>query len=146
MATRAAWPGDEGYDRMSFARSHRWEPIPAWGQDGWDLGSWPYVIVYHRGECELALDVEGDIDIQTFPSRQERDRRTDQIAFFYWKQAEESWVGGIASHEQMPEHLRGPFTRARHEPHQRLTLARTRAHQRLSGKDTTRPTPAAMPP
>ena len=120
MPTRTRWPGDEGYDRMEFARSRGWHAIASWGLDGWDLGSWPYVVVYHRGENELAVDVEGDIDIEEFETREERDRRTDEIAFFYWKNGGEDWVKGIDSHEQMPPNLRGAFTRSwlnsSHEP------------------------------
>jgi hypothetical protein len=40
MPTRTRWPGDDGYDRMTFARRHGWEAIPSWGLNGWDLGSW----------------------------------------------------------------------------------------------------------
>jgi hypothetical protein len=110
MPTRTHWPGEDGYGRMTFARRQGWEPIPSWGLNGWDLGSWPLVVVYHRGEIELTVDVEGDIDMEKFSTREERDRKTDEIAFFYWKNHEEEWVNGIASHEQMPPALRGPFS------------------------------------
>ncbi len=110
MPTYTRWPGDEGYDRMDFARVRGWEPILSWGLDGWDLGSWPLVIVYHRGDTELAIDVEGDITIETFSGREGRDRRTDETAFFYWKNHGEEWVKGIDSYEQMPANLRGPFS------------------------------------
>ena len=120
MPTRTRWPGDEGYDRREFASRIGWDAIASWGLNGWDLGSWPYVVVYHRGETELAVDVEGDIDIKEFATCEERDRRTDEIAFFYWKNDEEEWVNGIDSHEQMPPNLRGPFSWSRldgsHEP------------------------------
>jgi hypothetical protein len=95
---------------MTLARRLGWNAIPSWGLNGWDLGSWPLVVVYRRGETELAVDVEGDIDIEKFASREERERRTDEIAFFYWKNHEEEWVDGIASHEHMPPNLRGPFS------------------------------------
>lgn len=108
--TRTRWPGDEGYDRMEYARQLGWKAILNWGRDGWDLGSWPLVVVYHRGELEIAVDVEGDIDIDEFATREERDRKTDEVAFFYWKNHEEEWVDGIDSHEQMPANLRGRFS------------------------------------
>jgi hypothetical protein len=101
---------------MEFARRLGWDSIANWGLNGWDLGSWPYVIVYHRGEIELAVDVEGDIDIEKFPTREDRDRRTDEVAFFYWKNHGEEWVDGIDSHEQMPPNLRGRFSWKRLEP------------------------------
>lgn len=113
MPTRTRWPGQDGDDRMTFAQRIGWEAIPNWGLNGWDLGCWPFVVVYHRGETELALDVEGDIDIEEFSTRQERDRKTDELAFFYWKESEKEWVAGIDSHEQMPANLRGPFSWSR---------------------------------
>jgi hypothetical protein len=64
----------------------------------------------HRGDTELAIDVEGDITIETFSGSEERDRRTDETAFFYWKSQDEEWVKGIDSHEEMPERLRGAFS------------------------------------
>jgi hypothetical protein len=60
--------------------------------------------------------VEGDIDIEKFPTREDRDRRTDEVAFFYWKNHGEEWVDGIDSHEQMPPNLRGRFSWKRLEP------------------------------
>jgi hypothetical protein len=95
---------------MAVGRQLCWKPIPTWGRDGWNLGEWPLVVVYHRGELELAVDVEGDIDIYECATREERDRKTDEIAFFYWKTNEEEWVAGIDSDEQMPPHLCGPFS------------------------------------
>jgi hypothetical protein len=98
---------------MDYARRLGWDPISSWGRNGWDLGSWPYVVVYHRGELEMAVDVEGDIDIWKFPTREVRDGMTDGTAFFYWKNHEEEWVDGIDSYEQMPPTLCGPFSWAR---------------------------------
>jgi hypothetical protein len=110
MSTFTRWPGDEGYARMAYGRRLGWQPVPVWGRNGWDLGGWPLVVVYHRGELELAVDVEGDIDIYEFATRQERDRKTDEIAFFYWEAHDQPWVSGIDSHEQMPPDLCGPFS------------------------------------
>jgi hypothetical protein len=115
MPTRTRWPGDEGYDRSEFARAQGWRPIASWGLNGWDFGDWPCVVVHHRGETELALDVEGDIDIDEFASREQRDRRTDELAFFYWKNRNREWVNGIDSHEHLPPQLRGPFSWGRLE-------------------------------
>lgn len=113
MTETVCWPGDDGYERMDAARAEGWTPIPSWGRDGWDLGSWPYVIVYHGGETSLAIDVEGDIRIETFATRAERDEKTDRIALMHWKTLEEPWVQGISSFAQMPAELRGPFTSQR---------------------------------
>jgi hypothetical protein len=105
--------GDDGYDVMQRARTHRWRAIPAWGRDGWDLGAWPLVVIYHRTtntRIELAYYVEGDVDLYRYPSRELRDRATDCLAFWHWRQAGEEWVAGIDRVEDAPAHLRGPFS------------------------------------
>lgn len=105
--------GDDGYDRMEPARTHRWRPIPSWGQDGWDLGSWPLVVIYHRttpDAWQLAYDVEGDITVYSYPLQQQRDSATDCLAFWHWKHAHEQWVAGIDSVDVAPADLRGPFS------------------------------------
>lgn len=127
-----AWVGDEGYERMEFARINGWHPVPAWGRDGWDLGDWPLVCVYHRvrehrtceqvagqlvehvtWEYDLAVDVEGDVMMEGFESEAERNRATDEIALFHWRRQDREWVRGVASVDAMPEQLRGPFSWAR---------------------------------
>jgi hypothetical protein len=40
--------GDDGYDRIERAGRYGWEAVPSWGLDGWDLGSWPIVVIFHR--------------------------------------------------------------------------------------------------
>ncbi len=108
--------GDDGYDRIEVARRHGWEAIPGWGRDGWDLGSWPLVVIFHRerdGRYELAENVEGDVAAYSFPSREERDRTTDELAFYHWKHECEEWVVGIETADDMPDHLRGPYSRKR---------------------------------
>ena len=40
--------GGDGYDDMELAEKIGWHPISAWGKDGWNLGSWPLVIVFFR--------------------------------------------------------------------------------------------------
>lgn len=105
--------GDDGYDRMERARPRGWAAIPSWGRDGWDLGSWPYVVISHRNTedgYELAYNVEGDITVYRYPTAELRDRATDYLAFWHWKHAEEPWVEGVDNIDMAPKHLRGPFS------------------------------------
>ena len=56
--------GDDGYERIEVARRWKWEAIPSWGRDGWDLGDWPLVVIFHRDSAdgfELAENCEGDV-------------------------------------------------------------------------------------
>jgi hypothetical protein len=113
--------GDDGYGRMERNIAAGWDAISGWGEDGWDLGSWPYVIVYHgtvNGRFGAATDVEGDIDVSWFASRSERDAHTDALAFWYWKQRQEPWVADymrLDSVDDLPSRLRGPYSRSRME-------------------------------
>jgi hypothetical protein len=105
--------GDDGYDTMEPAARKGWEAIPAWGLSGWDLGSWPYVVIYHRDTADtwqLAEYCEGDLTVYSYPTRELRDVATDCIAFWHWKHNEESWIDGIESVELAPDRLRGPFS------------------------------------
>ncbi len=105
--------GADGYSTMAVAEKRGWRTVGAWGSHGWNLGSWPLVVIYHRdgaGGFDLATYVEGDITAYSFPTRELRDAATDEIAFFYWKHEGQSWVEGIDSAAEMPEPLRGPYS------------------------------------
>jgi hypothetical protein len=110
----AQMSGGDGYDRMDIAEKAKWWAVASWGRDGWDLGQWPYVIVYHRdGETfELATNVEGDADCYSFPTRELRDEATDHLAFWYWQHYGKEWAKGH-SIDDIPAHLRGAFSWAR---------------------------------
>jgi hypothetical protein len=108
--------GDDGYDRIELAGRRGWHAVPSWGRDGWDLGSWPLVVIFHRRSdvgYELAYNVEGDITVYRYATRELLDTATDYLAFWHWKHEDESWVAGVDSVEVAPAHLRGPFSWAR---------------------------------
>jgi hypothetical protein len=105
--------GDDGYDRTEAARGRGWSAVASWGLDGWDLGAWPLVVISHRHNpagFELAYDVEGDITVYRYPTRELRDRATDCLAFWHWKHSHEDWVDGVEYVDVAPDRLRGPFS------------------------------------
>jgi len=77
----AQMSGGDGYDAMDLAMRHGWHPIPAWGDEGHDLGSWPLVIVLvrNRDAFEIAEYCEGDITQWAFDTPEERHRAIDQL-------------------------------------------------------------------
>lgn len=80
----------DGWDFINEL-SHGWQAIGLWGRDGWNLGSWPYVVVAHYdgdGLYAVATRVEGDIEIKQFTSYDERNKETNRIAVFYWQHYE----------------------------------------------------------
>lgn len=101
-----------GYEAMEFiTQTNQWYAVPSWGKSGWDLGSWPLVMVFFR-ECKGTFDVatycEGDISQYACPTPEIRNAITDDIAFFHWK-----WVAGYETVEQLPPELRGPYGKMR---------------------------------
>jgi hypothetical protein len=114
--------GGDGFDSMDAARARRWEAIPVWGRDGWDLGDWPLVVIYTRhdaGGWYLAENVEGDVTVRSFPDEAQRTAAIDALAFDWWKYAESPHVAGYATVADLPGELRGPFSWARLDAEQR---------------------------
>lgn len=108
---QSTWRLGDGYDVMEYAHNKGWKSIAGWGRDGYDLGSWPYVIVFQKKEGDtynLVLYVEGDVTAYKVPSLELRNAIIDEIAFFYWKNHEEDWVKDYKSVDELPEELRGP--------------------------------------
>jgi len=106
------WRYGGGYDVMERAVQKGWRAIAGWGSDGWTLGSWPYVIIFHRdqeGQYDLAYYVEGDVTMYRCPTKELRNQVTDELAFFHWKHRDEEWVDGYDTVEQLPADLRGPY-------------------------------------
>jgi hypothetical protein len=108
--------GADGYDRIRTARQYGWRAVPSWGLEGWDLGAWPLVVVWHRRTTsgfELAYDVEGDVAVYRYPTRELQDAATDCLALWHWKREGKDWVEGVESIDAAPARIRGPFTQKR---------------------------------
>ncbi len=104
----------DGYDVLERAQKRGWHLIGSWGKSGYDLGSHPYVMIYHAnqdGIFYLVYYVEGDVTMYACPTKEIREQVTDELAFFHWKHQEESWVEGYETSADLPEELRGPYRR-----------------------------------
>ncbi len=99
---------DDGYDFIGVGETEGWHAVSAWGLDGWDLLDWPYYVVLFRSDTERAIYCEGDIDLETFASREAREEATNELALWYWTSQGESWVN-----ERTAEDLRGPYSSKR---------------------------------
>lgn len=93
----------DGYGDMEAENKRGWHDIPAWGRDGWNLGEWPYVVIYHRttnpgtvtgGKLDRVYELmsicEGDRDVYTFPTEADREAATDYL--FLWYAAGKRWA------------------------------------------------------
>ncbi len=116
---------DDGYGDMEVASSEGWHAISGWGQDGWDLGDWPYVVIStrdHSTSFQMRQTVEGDTDVYYFDSTEERNAAIDYLFIWYGIGHEyDKWqAAGLTSREaldagtlRVPEEFRGPFSWSR---------------------------------
>lgn len=106
--------GFDGYEMIDVVATGGWRARGDWGRDGWNLGQWPYVIVFTRQTAadafQLAYYVEGDVTLYEYPSAELRDAAIDAIAFFHWSSNGEAWTAGISTADEMPARLCGPFS------------------------------------
>lgn len=128
----------DGFERMDAGREHGWRPTPQWGRDGWDLGNWPYVVLYRRDPAhehdprpgdtwcrwcnselgepshtwEIACDVEGDHDRWAFPTKALRDEAMDYLFAWYAVSMSQEWAKGWDPEDAstIPEPFHGPFS------------------------------------
>jgi hypothetical protein len=115
---------DDGYDFIQAAERGGWRTVAGWGEDGWDLGDWPYVVFVFREvvdedgkRFQRACYVEGDIRVESFATAQAREEATDVSAAFYWRRASKSSIGKelyeacqtTPEDEPLPARFRGPY-------------------------------------
>lgn len=100
----------DGYDYIGVAREEGWAEVPGWGLDGWDLGDWPYVILFIRHEGErwgVRTRCEGDLTTRWFATKAEALHDMDVQAHWYWTHG--SSVGPDSPSLENPDHC-GPFS------------------------------------
>jgi hypothetical protein len=113
-----SWRIGDGYDVIEAAEKKGWRAIGSWGRDGYDLGSWPYVIIFFRrkgDEYQLIYYVEGDVTMYICPTKEIRQRITDELALFHWHHNTSSAPDGIERYksvDELPDDLRGPYRSA----------------------------------
>jgi hypothetical protein len=107
--------GINGYEAMDYAEKQQWETIALWGKHGWNLGNWPYVIVFFR-DRENFFDVieycEGDVTMYACPTEEIREQITNEYALFHWKHNQSCPPEGIEIYEsvdQLPDEYKGPY-------------------------------------
>lgn len=84
----------DGYEFMQAAREDGWRELASWGDPGYDMGSWPLVVVMVRGPkvgaehdgdvgpFEAVYHVEGDLTYYSFPTNALR--RAGLTYLFVW--------------------------------------------------------------
>jgi hypothetical protein len=118
---------DDGFDDMEINERRKWATLSGWGQDGWDIGEWPYVVISHRtkdDKYQLLQVCEGDHEVYTFDTEADRDAATDYLFIWYALGKDYSgWDAEGLTHDErealdagtlaVPDKYRGPFSWAR---------------------------------
>lgn len=112
--------GDDGYDWMGTANPKLgYREIANWGQDGWDLGSWPYVIISLSSDGTTVLEYcEGDLVFETFATREDAEAKIDSAFLFHADEhVARALTGEVAETPtklaDVPDRFKGPFSWAR---------------------------------
>lgn len=130
---------DDGYSDMAAEEKRGWSVIASWGSDGWDLGHWPYVMIYTREAGghplppiapagpgrfqvqELAFElleiVEGDRTLWQFGTEDDRTAAIDYLFLWYAAHEGHRWspvrvdqqTALEAGDLPVDEKFRGPF-------------------------------------
>lgn len=109
-------PNGDGYHYIQTLETKGWRAVSAWGQDGWDLGEWPYLVYMicdNNGEYMLRERCEGDLYTWVYDSAEDREKALNEIAARQWRINRERY--GISEDElpnkgEIPAKFRGPFT------------------------------------
>ncbi|MBI2076839.1 MAG: hypothetical protein HYT80_00505 [Euryarchaeota archaeon] len=121
----ASRTGEDGYEWMEEAQEAKWQILSAWGRNGWDLGSWPCVVVAIKddgraGVWSLAVHTEGDVETQHYSTEEERDAAIDRTAEWYWRRNANGPLD-IAEHPEghLPSQYRGRYSSERADAERR---------------------------
>ena len=87
--TAPALPADDrtgdGYDWMDTLDGTAWRVLPNWGSDGWDAGSWPYIIIAVARTLDRNGEVfGGDTSTYWFRSQDACFEAITAEVFFHW--------------------------------------------------------------
>lgn len=119
--TAPALPADDragdGYDWMDTLEGTAWSVLPNWGNEGWDAGSWPYIIFtvarIRDGSGELfgyGTYVEGDTSTHWFRSQEACFAAITAEVFFHWASGQSDGPDSLpATAAGLPEEDRKPY-------------------------------------
>jgi hypothetical protein len=104
-----------GYEWMEEALPEGWYVEPMWGRDGWNLGSWPYVVValYIDDEHEryaVTTYVEGDINVRRYKSRGALYVAVNGIAEFHWRLGQSRGPRDLPEESGLLPYHTGPYS------------------------------------
>lgn len=110
---------NDGYDWMDLINEHGWYAVSSWGEDGWDLGEWPLVVVAATSTADrsgnvygLAVYVEGDVTCTFYRTQEAQRAEITRHAHYWWmnRRAVDRPEGLTENIEDLPEKFKVPCT------------------------------------
>lgn len=81
-----------GWEWMDAVTNRGWTVLGMWGEDGYDLGQWPYIVVAIQAVRDdkgplygFALYCEGDVSTRWYRGLDAYFEAITEQAFFYWQ-------------------------------------------------------------
>ena len=113
----AADRAGDGYDWMDTVEGTPWSVLPNWGSEGWDAGSWPYIIFaaarIRVGNGELfgyGTYVEGDTATHWFRSQDACFEAITAEVFFHWTSGQSDGPDNLpTTAAELPKQDRRPY-------------------------------------
>ena len=107
----------DGYDWMDTLEGTAWSVLPNWGSEGWDAGSWPYIIFAaartrdRTGELfGYGTSVEGDTATHWFRSQDACFEAITVEVFFHWASGQSHGPDNLpATAAELPDQDRKPY-------------------------------------
>jgi hypothetical protein len=108
--------GGDADDWLAHLAPWGWTGVREWGSGGWSLGNWPYQAVAFY-DCPfglyyaLAVYTEGDVSVEAWATREERNASADVLALFYWSDSQRGPADApdpATPPSEIPARFRGP--------------------------------------
>lgn len=125
----------DGYDWMDHLHSNRfvnakWTSLVSWGEDGWDMGSWPLVVISIANPSPdiwmICSYCEGDLSVKVYATAAAWYDALDAVARFHWQHKE--WFDPTDSR------FYGPYKGTRRRAHYDQIMKGHRRHNRTKGR------------
>lgn len=107
----------DGYKWMETLEGTAWSVLPNWGSEGWDAGSWPYIIFAVARTSDRSGElfgygtyVEGDTTTHWFRSQDACFEAITAEVFFHWTSGQSDGPDNLpATATALPEQDRKPY-------------------------------------
>lgn len=107
----------DGYDWLENLTGSPWKVMGAWGTDGWDAGSWPYVFfatATHRDETGTLYGygtyIEGDTYTHWYRAEDACHKAITAEVFWYWKHGQADGPAHLpATAEELDDEFTKPY-------------------------------------